>query len=134
MARNVPYRATDFLMHVQRLQEGDQKHQADHPVPTGFRARLDKAQAALAEALSRTVAARAAAHAAEQAQKAVLAEARESAAAVRKIVYATYTEKDKTVEDYGLTTRAASKRKKKSTSDSTSSASSARPAAEQKQS
>lgn len=109
MAKNTPKTTSDLVLHLQRLQEGDDKHKAAKAVPKEIRSRVTDALTRLETALSHAQAAKAGHHTATQMAREAIAEARKSASAYRKSVYAMYSDNDKTVEDYGLTTRAERK-------------------------
>ena len=95
-----------------RAVEGDLRHQPDQPIPKGIRSRLDEARADIEASIARLSAVRASAHDATQHLNERVKVARETLAAVRRTVYAMYSDKDKVVEDYGFRTRSAAKRKK----------------------
>lgn len=95
-----------------RALEGDVRHQTDRPMPKDIRSRLEKARADIEASIARLTAARASAHDAGQDLNERAKAARETLAAVRRTVYAMYSDKDKVVEDYGFRTRSAAKKKK----------------------
>lgn len=109
MARNTPKGTSDLVLHMKRLQEGDEKHKAVKAVPKEIRTRVNDALTRLDTALSHVQAAKAGYHTAAQMAHEAVREARKASSAITKSVYALYEDSDKTVEDYGLTTRAVPK-------------------------
>ncbi|GEM_PF-4433415 len=110
MAKNKYRSAAELLLMLARMKDGDEAHLGDRPLPTGIRKGLDEALAILEASLAATQAAKARHHEASQAQREALKRAIESAASVRRSVYAMYSDKDKVVEDYGLTTRSPNRK------------------------
>lgn len=110
MAKNKYRSAAELLLMLSLMKDGDEAHSGDRPLPAGIRTRLDEALATLESTLATTQAAKARHHEASQAQREALRRATEAAAAVRRSVYAMYSDKDKVVEDYGLTTRSPNRK------------------------
>ncbi len=113
MSNGVPKHAASLVQRMKVMQDGDAKHSADRPMPEDIRTRLDKALADLEQALVYSQATRASAHEASQTQRAVIVAAKEAASAFRKTVLSRYSDKDRVIEDYGLTVRAEPKPREK---------------------
>ncbi len=112
MASGTNKRASTLVQVLKRMQEGDLRHAEDSPLPPSIRARLDKTLSSLEAALARSQAAKAGAHEATQSQEAALGEANKAMAAARRSVYAMYTDKDRVVEDYGISVKASPRKRK----------------------
>ena len=117
MAKNKYRSAAELLLMLSLMKDGEKAHSEDGPLPAGIRTRLDEAFAALESTLAATQAAKARHHEASQAQKEAMRRATEAAAAVRRSVYAMYSDKDKVVEDYGLLTRSKIRKKSEKKTD-----------------
>ncbi len=117
MSNSIPKNNADLFLRMKHMQDGDVKHADNNPLSKDIRDRLDASLTDLGAALSLTQAAKAAYHEATQAQRSILAEARETSRAVRRVVYAKYSDKDKVVEDYGFSTRSPRRKPKETQTD-----------------